>query len=120
MLHLRQIGPFKVLTILHSELLKALTPGAVPLLRTCFFWRSHIYQHCDFLLDSSSLYTATVQSGPHFANAALPFTLAFKPIIPFLPTSYLLSLDPQPPSLAPGCFSTPPTSFCPPDSLRFL
>ena len=31
---------------LDSELLAALTPGAAP----CFFWRSHTYQHCNFLL----------------------------------------------------------------------
>ena len=39
---------------------------------------------------SSSWYTSTAQSGPLSANAALPPTLAFKPLILFSPTLYLL------------------------------
>ena len=34
------------------------------LLRPCFFWRSHPYQHCDFSPVSSSLYISTVLYGP--------------------------------------------------------
>ena len=76
MLHLFQMGP-KVLTtfllyIQNSRQLSLLE--LPPLLRPCFSWRPHTYQHCDFL-GSSSLYTSTVQprtSGPCSANAAVP------------------------------------------------
>ena len=69
--------------------------------------------------DSSDMNTFTVQSGSPTANAALPPH-------PRLQTSYPLSAHfvsfpsaPSPPSLAPGCSSTPPASS-PPDSLMVL
>ena len=57
------------------------------------FWRSHTYQHCDF----SSWYTSTAQSGPSgllLMQHSHP-TLAFKPLILFPPTLYLLPLHPH-------------------------
>ena len=69
--------------------------------------------------DSSDTYTSTVQSSLSSANAALP-------PYPRLQTSYSPSVHsiyppsaPSPPTLAPGCPSTPPASS-PPDSLRVL
>ena len=66
------------------------------------------------------MYTFTVQSGPLFANAALPPR-------PRLQTSYPTSAPfisspsaPSPPSLAPGHFSTPPASSPTPGSPTVL
>ena len=45
--------------------------------------------------DSSDLYTSTVQSGPLLLMLHSCPTLAFKPLIPLLPTLYLLLLLPN-------------------------
>ena len=59
------------------------------MLRSCFFWRSHTYHHCDFSSsDSSSWYTSTAQcgpSGPLLLMQHLHSTLAFKLLILFFP-----------------------------------
>ena len=65
------------------------------LLRPCFFWRFHTYQHCAFLLGFSSWYTSTAQSGPLLLMQHSHPTLAFKPRILFPPTLYLLPLHPH-------------------------
>ena len=49
------------------------------------FWRFYIYQHCDFLLGVLQLVYLMQHSHP---------ILAFKLLIPFLPTLYLLPLHP--------------------------
>ena len=63
-------------------------------------------------LDSSSWYTSTAQSGPLLLMQHSHPTLAFKPLILFQPTLYLLSLHPHHRLmlLAAGCFSLPPAS----------
>ena len=91
MLHMLQMGSFKVLItllFLDSEFLAALTPGSsLP----------------DFFGDptptstvtSSSWYTSTAQSGPFLLMHHPHPILAFKPLIPFPPTLYLLPLHPH-------------------------
>ena len=69
--------------------------------------------------DSSSWYTSTAQSGPSDPLLLMQHshqTLAFKPIILFPPTLYLLPLHPHQRLmlLAAGCFSLPPASSSPP------
>ena len=54
---------------------------------------------------------------PLSANAALPPYPRFQTSYP--PFAHFVS-PPSPPSCAPGCFSIPPASFSPPDSLRVL
>ena len=63
------------------------------LVHLCFFWRPHIYQHCNLLSDFSSWYISTAQSGPPglLMQHSHP-TLTFKPLILFPPTLYLLFL----------------------------
>ena len=65
------------------------------------------------------MYTSTVQSSPSSANAALPPHPRLETSYP--PSAHFVSSpsSPSPPSLAPGCPSTPPASP-PPDSLRVL
>ena len=64
----------------------------------CFFWKSHTYQHCDFLLgllQQVYLHCSIWPIWSPSANAALTPTLAFKPLILFPPTLYLLPLHPH-------------------------
>ena len=88
---------------LDSELLAALTHGAPPPLRPCFFWRFHTYQHCDFLLQ---LVYLNCSIWPPSANAAL----AFNPFSAHFASS---PSAPSPPPDAPGCFSLPLASSSP-------
>ena len=97
MLRLLQMGPSKVLTtflIPISEPLAAFTLGAAP-------YRNTVTPS----LDSSDMYTSTVQSGPPSTDAALTRH-------PRLQTSYPPSAA-SPPSLAPGFSSAPPASSPP-------
>ena len=58
----------------------------------CFFWRSHNYQHCDFLFEFLQLIYL------HCATWLLlrsHFTLAFKSLITYQLTLYLLPLYPH-------------------------
>ena len=70
-------------------------------------------------LDSSDMYTSTVQSGPPSIDAALTrhprFQTSYPPAHSISPFS-----APSPPSLAPRRPSMPPASSPLPDSLRFL
>ena len=88
--------------------LAALTPGASPCRNTV-----------TPSSDSSDMYTSTVQSSSPFANAVLPPHPRLQ--TSYSPSSHFVSSPsaPSPPSLAPGCSSTPPASS-PPDSLRVL
>ena len=71
------MGPFKVLTSLffYIQNSRQLSLLKLPsLLRPCFFWRSHIYQHCDFLLgllQLAHLHCATWPIWPSSAQATL-------------------------------------------------
>ena len=65
------------------------------LLSLCFFLRFHTYQLCDFLLGFLQLVYLHCSIWPPLANAALAPTLAFKPLILFLPTSYLFPVHPH-------------------------
>ena len=69
--------------------------------------------------DSSDMYTSTVQSGPPSANAALPLHLRLQTSYPTSSHFISPSSAPSPPSLAPGCPSSPPASSLP-HSLRVL
>ena len=89
-------------------------------MRPCFFWRSHTYQHCDFLLRFLQLVYLHCSIWPPSANAALASH-------PHLQTSYPFSAHfvsspsaPSPSPHTPGCFSLPPASSPLPDSLRVL
>ena len=63
-----------------------------PCLRPWFFWRSHTYQHCDFLFKLLQLtYLYCLIWFPLLIQHSRP-TLAFKPVILFLPTSYFFPL----------------------------
>ena len=69
--------------------------------------------------DSSSLYISTFHSGPS------PLIQHTRPTLlqtSYPPSAYFVSSSsaPSPPPHAPGCFSTPPSSSYPPDSLRVL
>ena len=66
------------------------------------------------------MYTSTVQSGPPSTEAALTRHPRLQTFYPPSAHSISLSSAPSPPSLAPGCASTPPASSPPPDSLRVL
>ena len=71
-----------------------------------------------FSSDSSIWYTSTAQSGPSGPLLLMQHshpTLAFKPLILFPPTLYLLPLHPHHHLmlLAAGCFSLPPASSFP-------
>ena len=61
----------------------------------CFFWRSHTYQHCDFLLGLFQLVYLHCSIWPLRLMQHSHPTLAFKPLIFFLPTLYLLALHPH-------------------------
>ena len=64
------------------------------------------------------MYTSIVQSGAPSVNAALPPHPCLQTSFP--PWAHFISSPstPSPPSLVPGCPSTPPASSTPPDSLR--
>ena len=70
--------------------------------------------------DSSDTYTATVESGPPSTDAALSPHRRLQTSYPPFAHCISPSSAPSPPSLAPGCPSTPPASSPPPDSLRVL
>ena len=70
--------------------------------------------------DSSGMYTSTVQSGYPSTNAALTRHPRLQTSYPSSAHSISPSSAPLPPSLAPGCSSSPPASSPPPDSLRVL
>ena len=64
----------------------------------CFFWRSHIYQHCDFLLGLLLLVYFHCSIWPIFPLLLMQHshpTLALKPLILFPPTLCLLPLHPH-------------------------
>ena len=100
MLYLLQKGPFKVLTSLifqiqHSRQLLILELPS--LLRSCFFWRSHTYQHCVFLfglLQIVYLHFATWPIWPSANAAPLPYPRR-QASYPLPPTLYLLPLYPH-------------------------
>ena len=71
-------------------------------------------------LDSSGMYTSTVQSGPPSTYAALLPHPRLQTSYPPSAHSISPSSAPSPPSLAPGHPSMPPASSPPPDSLRVL
>ena len=102
---------------LDSEVLAALTPGAA---LPAFFGDSTPTSTVTFSSDSSSLYTSTVQSGPHLLMQHSHPTLAFKLLILFPPTLYLLLLHPHHRLmlLAVSLYLVLP--FSPPNSLRVL
>ena len=63
----------------------------------CFFWRSHTYRHCDFVLRLLQLVYLHCSNLAHLAPVLMQHsypTLAFKPSILFPHTLYLLSLHP--------------------------
>ena len=77
------------------------------------FWRSHTYQHCDFLLGLLQLVYLHCSIWPLSANAALALHPCFPTSHPFF-AHFVSSLSaPSPPPHAPGCFSLPPTSSSP-------
>ena len=112
MLHLLQMGPSKVLTTFPLQIQSS--------------WQLSLLElpPCGNTVtpssDSSDMYTSTIKSAPPplLMLHSLP-TLVSRPLIP--PSSHFISSPsaPSPPSLAPGCPSTPPASS-PPDSLRVL
>ena len=80
----------------------------------CFFWKSHTYQQCDFLLGFLHLVYLHCSIWPSSANAALAPNSHFQTSYPF--SAHLLSSPsaPSQPPHAPGCFSLPPASSSPP------
>ena len=68
-------------------------------------------------LDSSDMYTSTVQSSPSLLMLHSLPTLVSKPLIPHFISS---PSAPSPPSLAPGCPFMPPASSPPLTLLRFF
>ena len=89
------------------------------MLRPCFIWRSHTYQHCDFLLGLLQLiYLHCSIWNSLLMQHSCP-TLAFKPHFPLPPTWYLLTLHPHNRLMLLAVF----LHFLlplPPDSLRVL
>ena len=61
----------------------------------CFFWRSQTYQHCGFLLGLLQLVYLYCSIWPLLLMHHPHPILAFKPLILFLPTLYLLPLHPH-------------------------
>ena len=61
----------------------------------CFFWRSHTYQHCDFLVGLVQLVYLHCSIWPPVLMQHSHPTLAFKPLFLFSSTLYLLSLHPH-------------------------
>ena len=112
MLRLLQTGPSKVLTTLlipiqssWKLLLLELAPCRITVTPSS---------------DSSYMYTSTVQSSPASANAALSPHPRLQTSYP--PSTHSISSPsaPPPPSLAPGCPSTPPASTPPMTLLGFF
>ena len=84
-----------------------------PLLHPSFSWKSHTYQHCDFLLGLSACVSQLFNlPSPLLMQNSRPI-LAFKSLILLPPTSYLLLLAPSPTPHVPGCLSTFPASSSP-------
>ena len=98
MLHLLQMGPFTVLTTFffwnqNSWQLSLLELS--PLLGYFFFWRSHTYQHCNFLLGLLHfvyLHCSIWPIWPSLLTQHTRPTLAFKPFVSLPPTFYLLPM----------------------------
>ena len=93
---------------------------------SCFFWRSHTYQHCGFLLGLLQLVYLHCSIWPIWSIWPPSANASLAPH-PRLQTSYPFSAHfasspsaPAPPPHAPGCFSLPPASSSPFDSLRAL
>ena len=89
----------------------------------CFFWRSHTYQHCDFLLELLHLVYLHCSIWPIWspsANASLAPHPRPQTSYPFSAHFVSSPSAPTPPPHAPGCFSLPPASSSPLDSLRVL
>ena len=89
----------------------------------CFFWRSHTYQHCDFLLEHLHpvyLHCLIWPIWPPSANAALAPHPRLQTSYPFSAHFVSSPSAPAPPPHAPGCFSLPLASSSPLDSLRVL
>ena len=95
------------------------TPGSsrfwsfLHLLRLCFFWRSHTYQHRDFLFGLLQLVYLLCSIWPIWspsANAALPPHPGLQ--ISYPPSAHPISCPsaPLPPLHVCGCSSTPPVS----------
>ena len=89
----------------------------------CFFWRFYTYQHCDFLLELLHLvylHCSIWPIWPPSANASLAPHPRLQTSYPF--SSHFVSSPSAPAPLphAPGCFSLPPASSSPLDSLRAL
>ena len=89
----------------------------------CFFWRSHIYQHCGFLLGLLQLIYLHCSIWPIWPLSANASSAPH----PRLQTSYPFSAHfvsspsaPAPPPHDPGCFFLPPASSSLLDSLRNL
>ena len=74
----------------------------------CFFWRSHTYQNCDFLLGLLQLVYLHCSIWLPSANAALAPYLCFQISYPFSTHFASSPYAPSPPPHAPGCFSLPP------------
>ena len=88
-----------------------------------FFWRSHTYQRCDFLLGLLQLvylHCSMWPIWPPSANASPAPHPRFQTSYPFS-AHFVSSLSaPSPPPHDPGCFSLPPASSSPLNSLRVL
>ena len=92
----------------------------------CFFWRSHTYQHCDFLPELLHLVYLHCSIWPIWpiwppsANASLAPYPRLQTSYPF--SAHFVSSPPAPAPLphAPGCFSLLSASSSPLDSLRVL
>ena len=92
MLHLLQMGPFKVLTtLLDLELFADLTPGAV---FPASLEIPHLTTLCLPLRTPPACIPELFDLAPS-DNVALPSTLTFKPLTFLPPTSYLLPLNPH-------------------------
>ena len=86
--------PFSRLRIFGSSHSWSFAPCCVP----AFFGDPTPTSTVTSTLDSSSWYTSTAQSGPSGPLLLMQHShpiLAFKPLIPFLPTLYLLPLHPH-------------------------
>ena len=89
----------------------------------CFVWGSHTHQHCDFLLGLLQLVYLHCSIWPIWlpsANASLAPHPRLQTSYPFSALFVSSPSAPSPPPHAPGCFSLPPASSSPLDSLRDL
>ena len=89
----------------------------------CFFWRSHTYQHCDFLLGLLQLvylHCSIWSIRPPSANASPAPHPRLQTSYPFSAHLVSSSSAPAPLPRDPGCFSLPPASSSSLDSLRDL